>query len=284
MPSIQEGLYDLGRLDRLAYRDTPAHRLDPRAKVLTTMAFIVCVVSFPKYAVAPMLPFLLYPVAQSARGDLPLGFLVRKLVAVAPFALLVGAFNPLLDRETLVHLAGVPIAGGWVSFTSIMLRFFLTTLTALVLIATTSFSGVCAALERLGLPDVLTTQLLLLYRYLFVLGEQVMRMSRARSLRSFGKRGLGMRVYANMLGHLLLHTYARAQRIYQAMLARGFDGHVRTTTALRFRRSDLAHVAGWSVAFIAFRLVDMPALLGGIVTEAIAVAATWHTTLISAVM
>ncbi|MDZ4180789.1 MAG: cobalt ECF transporter T component CbiQ [Coriobacteriia bacterium] len=266
MASIQEGLYDLGRLDRLAYLNTPVHRLDPRAKVITTMVFLFCVVSFPKYAVVPMLPFVLYPIVSATDGDLPLGFLMRKLVAVAPFALLVGIFNPLLDREIITHLGSLGIAGGWVSFTSIMLRFFLTTLAALVLIATTSFNGVCMALERLGLPDVLATQLLFLYRYIFVLGDQVMRLARARSLRSFGRRGMGMTVYANMLGHLLLRTYARAERIYRAMLARGFDGHLRTTGTLHLTPRDVAYTLGWSATFIAFRLIDVPLQIGRIVT------------------
>ena len=113
-------------------------------------------------------------------------------------------------------------------------RFFLTISAALVLIGTTSFNGVCMGLERLGMPDVLATQLLFLYRYIFVLGEETMRMSRARASRSFGRRGMGIRVYSQILGHLLLRTYARAQRVYQAMLARGFDGHVRILRTLDF--------------------------------------------------
>ena len=120
---------------------------------------------------------------------------------------------------------------GWVSYVSIMLRFMLTTAAALVLICTTGMNSVCMAIERLGAPDVFATQLLFLYRYIFVLAEEVLTMSRARSLRSFGSRGMGFRVYGQILGQLLLRTYARAQRIYNAMLCRGFDGHVRTAHA-----------------------------------------------------
>ncbi|MBE0417029.1 MAG: cobalt ECF transporter T component CbiQ, partial [Coriobacteriia bacterium] len=97
MSALEEGLYDLGRLDRLAYKDTPVHRLDPRAKVFTTLVFLVCVVSFGTYDLLAMLPFLLFPVVLAAEADLPLGFLMRKLLAVAPFAIFVGIFNPLLD-------------------------------------------------------------------------------------------------------------------------------------------------------------------------------------------
>ncbi len=269
MGTLESGLYDLGRLDRLSSLDTPAHRLDPRAKVLTTMVYLVCVVSFGTYELLPMLPFLLFPVAMISAGGLPGGFLMRKLAAVAPFALLVGAFNPLLDQTVITEVAGIGITGGWVSFTSIMLRFLLTTLAALVLVATTGMAGVCAGLQRLGLPDVLSTQLLLLYRYLFVLGEEVMRMARARSLRAVGQRGMGMGVYVSMLGNLLLRTYARADRLYRAMLARGFTGNVRTVSTPRFTARDAVFVAGWSAAFVTMRAIDVPTLLGTLVTGVI---------------
>jgi len=266
MSALEEGLYDLGRLDRLSYKDTPVHRLDPRAKVLTTLVFLVSVVSFGPYELLPMLPFVVFPVALAAEADLPLGFLLRKLLAVAPFAVVVGIFNPLLDTEVLVTIGGVSISGGWVSYLSILVRFFLTTIAALVLIATTSFAGVCLALGRMGLPDVLVTQLLLLYRYIFVLGGETMRMARARALRSFGGRGMGLGVYTQILGHLLLRTYARAQRVYEAMLARAFDGEVRMLGTLHFGTRDTIFMLGWSAAFVFFRLVNVPLALGSLVT------------------
>lgn len=266
MSALQEGLYDLGRLDRLSYKDTPVHRLDPRAKVFTTLVFIVCVVSFGKYDLVPMLPFVVFPVVMAAEGDLPVGFVLRKLLAVAPFALLVGVFNPLLDREVLVQIGGLGISGGWISYASIIARFFLTTFTALILIATTSFAGVCMALGRLGVPDVLVTQLLLLYRYIFVLGEETMRMARARALRSFGTKGMELRAYVQILGHLLLRTYARAERVYRAMLGRSFDGQVRIARALRFEVRDAVFVLGWSAVFVTFRLVNVPLEIGRLVT------------------
>jgi len=266
MASIADGLYELGRLDQLAYQDTPLHRVDPRAKVITTFVFILCVVSFGKYELVPMLPFLIYPIVTAVEGEVPLGWLGSRLLAAAPFAVVVGLFNPLLDQNVLVQLGPVAVTGGWVSFTSIVVRFLLTVSAAIVLIATTSFSGVCAALERLGIPDVFATQLLLLYRYIFVLGEEAMRMARARELRSFGGRGMGIRVYGQMLGSLLLRTYARASRIHEAMLARGFDGHVRTLRRLDFTSRDLLYVLGWSSVFLLFRFVDVPMLIGSLVT------------------
>jgi cobalt/nickel transport system permease protein len=266
--TIETGLYELGRLDQLAYQDTSVHRLDPRAKVVTTFAFLVCVVSFGRYDVLPMLPFVVFPLFVAAEGNLPYGFLGRKLLIAAPFAVVIGMFNPLLDRAVLLQLGGLDISGGWVSFASILLRFLLTTSAALVLIGTTSFAGVCMAVERLGAPDVFATQLLFLYRYIFVLGEEAMRMWRARSLRSFDGRGMGVRVYVQMLGSLLLRTYDRARRIYSAMLCRGFDGRVRVMRRLRLTSRDVAFTLGWSAVFLLFRIYNVPLLLGRLVTGA----------------
>jgi len=265
-PGLQVGFSDLGRLDRLAYQDSPIHRLDPRAKLLTTLVFLVCVVSFGKYQVSALLPFFVFPVVLATRGGLPLGYLGRRVLAVAPFAFFVGVFNPLLDRAPLFSLGPFEVSGGWVSFASILLRFTLTVGAAFILIATTSFHGVCLALARLGAPRVMANQLLFLYRYLFVLGEEAMRLLRARALRSFDGRGMGLRVYGNILGHLLLRSLARAQRIHLAMLCRGFDGEIRLMRTLKLGGREVAFTAGWSAAFVALRLYNVPQLVGGLVT------------------
>jgi cobalt/nickel transport system permease protein len=266
MSTIEAGLYQLGRIDELASLDTPVHRVDPRAKVVTTLVFIVCVVSFGRYELLPLLPFAIYPIALASEGSVPLRYIGTRLLIAAPFAVMIGAFNPLLDRTVVAQVGSVEVVAGWLSFASIILRFTLTVAAALVLVCTTGMNDVCMALERLGVPDVIATQLLLLYRYIFVLAERTLAMSRARSLRSFERRGMGLRVYGQILGHLLLRTYARAQSIYNAMLCRGFDGHVRTMRVLRFAGRDWAFLLGWSALFIAFRAFNIPLLVGQLVT------------------
>ncbi|HEY3488593.1 MAG TPA: cobalt ECF transporter T component CbiQ [Candidatus Deferrimicrobiaceae bacterium] len=269
MGGIDQGLFDLDRLDRLAGQDSAIHRLDPRAKLLTTAVFLLCVVSHGKYEISGLLPFALFPIAVAATAGLPAGYLVRKLLAFAPFALVVGAFNPLFDREVLLRVGSLPVSGGWVSFASILLRFCLTIGAALVLIGTTSFRGVCMALERLGVPSVFATQLLFLHRYIFVLGDEAVRMARARALRSFDGRGMGLRVYASLVGHLLLRTLDRGQRIHLAMRCRGFDGRILSLRKLSAGMPDIVYTLGWSAAFVGMRVVNVPQLLGRLVTEVI---------------
>jgi cobalt/nickel transport system permease protein len=261
MSRIDAALRDLRSLEALAARDTPLARLDARAKILTTIAFIVVVVSFDRYTVAALLPLALYPVALAVLGDVPASPLLRKLALAAPFAVMVGLFNPLLDRAPMLAIGEATIAGGWVSFLSILLRFALTVSAALVLIAGTGMHTLCVALGRLGVPRVFTAQLLFLFRYSFVLGAEAARMATARELRSCGQRA-ALASYGPLVGHLLLRAFERAQRVHLAMIARGFDGELRGLRELHWTSRDTWFVLGWCVFFAVARAVDLPQELG----------------------
>jgi cobalt/nickel transport system permease protein len=236
--------------------------MDPRIKVLTTVVFIVCVVSFGKHDISALVPFLVYPLLLVVVGDLPIGYLMRKVTLAAPFAILLGIFNPLFDQEVFLQVGPLGISGGWVSFFSILLRFIMTVGAVLILIATTGYHAVCMALERMGVPQVFVVQLLFLYRYLFVLVDEASRMVRARSLRSFEGKGLGIRVVGSMAGHLLLRAMDRAQRIHLAMLCRGFDGEIRPLHSLRVRPWEVMYLLGWSALFVFMRSYNVAWFLG----------------------
>lgn len=252
------------RMDELASLDSPVHRLDARAKALVTLAFIVAVMSFPRHEVVTLAPYFLYPVALLARGGIPARFILKKLLVAAPFALFIGLFNPLLDRQPVPLPGGLAVAAGWLSFASILVRFALTVSAALALVACTGMDRLCAGLERLGLPRVFAVQLLFLYRYLFVISDEARRMRHGLALRTADGRAPGLRVYGSLVGHLLLRSMDRAQRIYGAMLARGFDGEIRTLDATRWTARDTLFAAGWIAFFAAARFWNLPELAGGL--------------------
>jgi cobalt/nickel transport system permease protein len=260
--------FSIGRLDRLSYQDSFVHRLDPRAKVITTVVFILLVISFSKYEVLALTPFFLFPVLLIALGDVPALFLLKKILLVSPFAVFIGIFNPLFDAGTIV-LFGIKLSAGWVSFLSILVKFALTVSAALLLIATTSFPGVCQALRQLGMPALFVSQLLFLYRYLFVLAEEAMRMVRARDMRSFGKRGMDAKVAIRIIGVLFLRTVERAERIYSAMLSRGFHGEVPSMKRFSLRGADVLFVGVTVAVLIVFRIVPLPELIGHIVQQGV---------------
>lgn len=267
MASIQSAVLDLKRLDMMGRGSTSLHRIDARAKVVVTLVFIVCVVSYGRYEVAALFPFFIYPAVMIALSTIPLNFVARKIALFIPFILVIGAFNPLFDREIILQLGSVGVSGGWVSYASILVRSILTVGAAFVLVGVSGFTSVCQALERLGIPQVFAVQLLFLYRYIFVLAEEGDRASRARELRSCGKRGLGIRSFSSLIGHLLLRTWQRAERIHMAMLSRGFTGTFHSSVHSGFGLPEIRFVLLWSTLFIFLRIRNISQLLGSLVTE-----------------
>ena len=254
---------EVGRMDDLGRQDSTVHRLDARAKLLTTGAFILIVMSFDRYEVSALMPLFLYPIALVALGNLPAGYLLRKVALAAPFALFVGLFNPFLDRHAAGTLGSHVVSGGWLSFASIMVRFSLTVSVALILVACTGIYRLCAGLERLGLPRVLAVQLLFLYRYFFVIGDEGGRMVRSVEMRSAGPGRPGLKTYGTLLGTLLLRSVDRAQRIYRAMVAHGFDGEIRVLRQSDWTWRETAFAAGWPAFFVAARVWNLAAGVGG---------------------
>ena len=266
MNNIGKNYFDIGYLDALAKGNSFLHRLDPRIKIITTLCFIITVVSFNRYTLLAFIPFFIYPLVLISIGRLPLGYLLKKVLLVSPFAILIGIFNPLIDREIVVHIANIGISSGWISFISIILRFILTVTAALLLIALTGFTAICEALPKIGIPRFFAVQLLFFYRYLFVLIDEAQRMERAMSVRSFHRGSIRYSGFVSLTGHLLLRTLDRAERIYRAMCSRGFDGRLRIIDSAKIGSKDFSFAAIWIFLFVVLRIYNVPLKLGEFVT------------------
>jgi cobalt/nickel transport system permease protein len=269
MTAFSLGLRELGELDSLSRLESPMHRADPRAKLLVTFLFLTAVVSINRYEIVDLLPFAAFPLLTCVVGQVPFSFIARKLLFTAPFILIFGAFNPIFDTAPIQVLGGIALSGGWISYMSIVIKFQLTVAAAFALIAVTGMNPLCGAALRIGVPKLFVTQLALLYRYLFVLSAEAQRMQRAAALRSPGRNGMSLSLFGSLVGHLLLRTLDRAQRIYLAMRCRGFDDRFPLLCPMKIRRSDGLFVIGWTSFFVAVRFLHLPDLIGRVVLLAI---------------
>jgi cobalt/nickel transport system permease protein len=265
MLTFDREYFNLGYLDTLAYKDTFVHRLDPRIKLITTIFFIFTVVSFTKYELSGLMPFFIFPVFMMVVGEIPARFILKKVIIVSPFVLFVAVFNPLFDTATMYDLHGFMISGGWISSLSIIMRFLLTISAVLLLIATTSFPAVCQSLERLFVPRIFVIQLFFLYRYLFVLAEESMRMVRAVNMRTFGRSKIARQAFINLIGLLFMKTVERSERIYQCMCSRGFNDQVRLLRRERIGFVDIIFAIVSIALFIGFRRYDVAKIMGVLV-------------------
>ena len=112
------------------------------------------------------------------------------------------------------------------------------------------------------IPSIFVSQLLFLYRYIFVLAEEAMRMVRARDMRSFGHEGTNVKVFIRIAGVLFLRTVERAERIYSAMLARGFQGDMPTRKRYRITARDLVFAGSVTFYLFVFRFYPATEILG----------------------
>ncbi len=266
MDKVSHALVEFREMDELAAMDSPVHRLHPLGKLLITILYIFLVVSVPKYALSRLMIFLLYPAALFSLSGIPVGLCFYKLRIVLPLVCAVGLFNPLLDTAPLLQLGSVTVSGGTVSMLTLMLKGVLALTASFLLIATTSMDSLCAALRRLGVPSLLVTLLLLTYRYISLLLEQVSIMSEAYALRAPGQKGIHISAWGSFLGQLFLRSMDRAEELYAGMLLRGFRGEFPYAEGRAWRTADTAFCLLTAGALLLFRRFDVAGLLGGLIS------------------
>ena len=200
----------------------PLHGLDARIKLLATIALVVSVVLLPIGAWRPLGLFAIVLAFLVGVSGVPPGLLIRRGLCVLPIVLLLSAM--IASSHPMAATLGPGTVAG-----AILAKNCVTILAVLLLVHVTSFRDLMRALVRLRTPTVLVATLLLMYRYLFVLAEQLERMARARRCRSFRRsRWADWPLGASLIAALLLRTVERGERVHAAMLARGWDGTFRS--------------------------------------------------------
>ncbi|AET66212.1 cobalt ABC transporter, permease protein CbiQ [Desulfosporosinus orientis DSM 765] len=265
MANIMNSLYNMRLLDDLAQQGTGIHKLHPLMKLLTTVIYLTVVVSFGRYEIGGLLPLLLFPIMIFTLAELPVKPILLRILIVSPFILGIGILNPLFDQQSII-IGGREISRGWITFISILLKSGLTVTAALLLIATTGMDRLAGALRMLKVPRLFVLQLLLTYRYISVLMEEVARTLRAYSLRAPEQKGVHKSAWGSLAGQLILRTFDRAQRIYEAMCLRGFDGEYHTGEVKGIRGWDWLYFISWVSFFLLARMYNIPMLLGSLIT------------------
>jgi cobalt/nickel transport system permease protein len=245
--------------DQFTKVDSHIHHLDPRVKVVFTVALIFSNAILPDGSWLAFSASWLVILLINDLAKLGLGYTLKRSYVILPFVVVAisAIFSPLgepLAEWNIGFTTLVPTDLGVIRFISILIRSWLSVQMAILLVATTKFPNLIHAFEHLRVPRVLTTIVAFLYRYLFVLSNEAMRLMRAREARSAGfpgqKKGgklvWQIKVVGSMAGQLFLRSYERSDRIYKAMLSRGYAGHIRTINPHVMARLD------WFVLIIGF--------------------------------
>jgi len=207
-------------LDRYGRAGSVCHALPPRWKLFLSLAAIVLGMCIPPthWPAHGSLLCVLFVALSLAR--IPFRFVARRLSGFLVVALLFGITVPLSQG----------FRGGWEIMAGIVLRGTESFLAGLWLVNVIPFDQLLSTLRGLGAPAILLAILAFMYRFVFVLWDELDKMRTARRARTFERAGTLFRwkIAAQMIGMLVIRALGRSERVYGAMCARGWDGKLRT--------------------------------------------------------
>lgn len=265
MNKLSKARAELLEMEDLAAKSSFVHALHPLAKLITTCLYILMVVSFPKYNLPGLVIMALYPVLLFQAAGLSVGLCFYRLRVVLPLVCAVGLVNPAFDRHILLYVGAIPITGGMVSMVSLMLKGIFSLMASFLLIATTSIDALCGALRKLHVPSVFTSLLLLTYRYVGVMLEEVAVMTEGYALRAPSQKGIHISAWGSFLGQLLLRSMDRAEELYGSMVLRGFQGDFHYADTQKFSGRDAIFCLVTAVLLLIVRKLSIAEFLGQLI-------------------
>ena len=230
-------------LDPYIERQSAVHRLDPRLKLVLALAFIFTCALIPPGAWPAYILLFAVILAVELLSELGVGYILKRALIAFPFVLAALPLIFTVPGPTLFSLtigpwtftASLP---GMERFLSITIKSWISVQAAILLASTTPFPDLLLAMRAIRIPPILISIFSLMWRYLFVLVDEAVRLIRARrsrsgesdlpGIKSGGSLVWRARTTGGMAGSLFLRAFERSDRIYQAMLSRGYDGEVRS--------------------------------------------------------
>jgi len=241
-------------LDPYLPANSPLHRLDARVKLPFTLALILVTSLLPVGAWLAYLLIWVLLLSLAALSTLGIPLVLKRALIAIPFflaalPLLFTGPEPRITLFTIQDWNFIISQPGLIRLVSIALKSWLSVQAAIILSLSTPFSEIAVALRALRLPKLFVGIISLMWRYLFLMVDQTVRLLRARASRSAtlpqrrdlkpgGSLGWRARVTGGMAGNLFLRSLERSDRVYAAMLSRGYDGEQRSLAAPPLSRSD----------------------------------------------
>jgi len=250
---------ELYALEQLAIGNTLIHRLHPLVKLLSTVLFIIIVVSFNRYALGRLIPFFLFPAIIIALSDTPYSMLFKRFLIALPFCLFAGISNVFFDKAVAFEIGGIVISFGLLSLFTILFKCYLCVMAVLILVSVTPLSELTFEMRRLKIPFIFIVIFEMIYRYIGVLLNELFLMNTAYCLRNTNKKGIEMRDMGSFTGQLLIRSFDRADRIYNAMKCRGYVNTQQNIShnSKRLKYNDIIYFLIVLLFCVTLRIIDV---------------------------
>jgi len=201
--------------DQHAGIQSPVHRIPTGIKVFFVLFLVILLTVVPgKYISIAAVPVTALLIILLILSKVPVAHVVKRTLVILPLVLPVVVLNSIFMEAGLRHSLILSV------------RSFLSIFSLILLVSVTRFSDILKTLSAWGAPRIVILILSFMYRYFFLLTGEMEKMVRAVKLRSGGIRGIRLfRIYSQILAILFIKSYERAERVYHAMLMRGYDGN-----------------------------------------------------------
>jgi cobalt/nickel transport system permease protein len=236
---------------------SPVHRLDPRAKIAGLAGITVVAVSTPLHAWPAFAACAVALAAIATVAGVGPGVVWSRVRVILPLVVFVAAFVPFVRGGEAVQAGPLALSeAGLATFALVTAKAAIGALGAVLLGATTSFPDILHGLERLRAPRLLVVIAGFMYRYVFVIADEARRMRAALTARAYRPRHVGRgAVLGRMVTALFLRSYERGERVYVAMLARGYAGAMPRLAVLSFGRADTVFLVALALVLVPARVV-----------------------------
>ena len=236
---------------------SPIHRLDPRAKIVGLAGITLVAVSTPLRAWPAFLACALALAGIAAAARIGPATVWPRVRVIVPLVVFVAAFVPFVRGGPSVQAGPVALSeAGLATFALVTAKATIGALGAVLLGATTAFPDLLHGLERLRAPRLLTVIAGFMYRYVFVIADEARRMRTALAARAYRPRHLGqVATLGRMVTGLFLRSYERGERVYVAMVARGYAGTMPRLSVLAFRRTDAVFLGALVLTLVPLRVL-----------------------------
>lgn len=236
------------------------HRRDARAKLICGLILVVIMISTPLAAPGSWIGYMALLLTAWRCSRIPAGYIFKRTLILAPFILLTGVFLPFVtaglpEHQIVTWRSWHFSQPGLERLAGLLLKSFLALTGLLLLSATTPFNQLLQAMRQFKIPQTFITLTEFTYRYHVVLIDELEHMKRACDCRGFVPRWLWQaRTIGQLIGTLFLRSYERAERIHQAMMARGYTGQIAAQAPLRLALGDRLFIIGCCGMIVLFRL------------------------------
>lgn len=201
--------------------DNPAagglwQRLDPRVKLICIFSLVAAVVVTPIHHYQKFIAYSSIIILLALISRVKVKYYLLRFIFLLPLLIFLGVSLLVFSQQQWSQKQLI--------LYNLFVKTFLTFCSFGVLVLTVKFHQIIRSLELMRFPKVFTSVLGFAHRYVLLFQQEAGRMIKARKSRSFGKRKRwrDRKAAAFIIPFFLFRVLERSQRIYIAMLSRGY--------------------------------------------------------------